>query len=82
MNDMPPVAQPTQPQPAGNGTRVSVGIYQLNVALNFDRPIQLFTLTPAQAHSLGRLLMKTGKLCNKKISQRKRELAKKKAAEK
>ena len=80
MNDTPPVTQPAQPQPAGNGTRVSVGIYQFNVALNFDRPIQLFTLTPAQAHSLGRLLIKTGKLCNKKISQRKRELARKAVA--
>lgn len=72
---------PTPTSGGDKGARVGVGVYNLNVALRFDKPVELFTLTPEQAHRLGRQLMKTGKRVTKLISQRKRELARK-AAEK
>lgn len=63
----------TQPK----GTKVGVGIHNLSVALRFDHPVQVFTLTPEQARTLGRQIIKTSKRVAKQISQRKRELAKK-----
>lgn len=72
------MSEETTPAPdSGKGTTVGVGIHDLSVAMRFDKPTQMVTFTPEQAHALGRQLMKTGKRVTKQISQRKRELARK-----